>query len=255
MNKYGLTRAIPEPVKREVRQRAGFGCVICGKAVGDYDHLDPPFHEARAHDPQGIVYLCIEHHGLKTRRQLSEATIRHHAANPAALQKGFSFGAFDMQSDRPILHVGSNKSDGCLNFIRVNQRPILSIKLPEIAGGPFLLNAHFQDVDGKTTLRIVDNEWYVDSDTWDLQTVGQRITIYSAPRTRAAIIITDPPNNFYVEVLNMSSEGYRILTDGKWLAAIIPGHTEMSVGGTYISEALSVIDIEKDYIGIGAVRD
>lgn len=29
-NKYGLTRDIPEDVKRKVRKRCGFGCVICG---------------------------------------------------------------------------------------------------------------------------------------------------------------------------------------------------------------------------------
>lgn len=31
INKQGISRDIPDPIKRDVRQRCGFGCVICGK--------------------------------------------------------------------------------------------------------------------------------------------------------------------------------------------------------------------------------
>ena len=42
-NRFGLTRDIPEPVRRAVRQGTGFGCVICGAAIITYHHFDPPF--------------------------------------------------------------------------------------------------------------------------------------------------------------------------------------------------------------------
>jgi hypothetical protein len=35
-NKYGLKRTIPEKIKREVRQRCGFGCVRCGSLRTNY---------------------------------------------------------------------------------------------------------------------------------------------------------------------------------------------------------------------------
>lgn len=50
MNKHGLSRTIPEPVKREVRQACGFGCVFCGHALVEYEHVDPLFADARLHD-------------------------------------------------------------------------------------------------------------------------------------------------------------------------------------------------------------
>ena len=65
-NKHGLTRDIPNDVKRKVRQRDGFGCVICGSAFYTYEHFDPEFVEAENHDPHGICLLCGTCHRRKT---------------------------------------------------------------------------------------------------------------------------------------------------------------------------------------------
>lgn len=255
LNNFGLGRFIPERVRREVRQRSGFGCVICGKAIGDYDHLDPPFHKAHEHNADDIVFLCLEHHGLKTRKQLSEETVRYHAANPAALQKGFSFGAFDMRSDRPLLHVGSNQADGCLNFIRINGRSVLSIKPPERPGGPFLLNADFLDREGKAAIQIVDNEWRVGTDNWDVRTQGQRIEIYSGPRRKDVVIRTVPPNCFYVEKLEMSASGFRLSSAGHELSVHTPKGDFYSLRSFYLQGGSSVIDLDDECVGVGVIRD
>jgi hypothetical protein len=65
VNKHGLRRAIPEEVKRLVRQNSGFGCVLCGLSLYHYDHIDPPFKEAQAHRPEDICLLCPDHHERK----------------------------------------------------------------------------------------------------------------------------------------------------------------------------------------------
>ena len=33
------SRNMPLPIQREVRQRCGFGCVVCGLPLYEYDHL------------------------------------------------------------------------------------------------------------------------------------------------------------------------------------------------------------------------
>ena len=48
-NEHGLPRHIPADVARAVRQECGFGCVICGVALIQYEHFDPEFAEAREH--------------------------------------------------------------------------------------------------------------------------------------------------------------------------------------------------------------
>lgn len=34
------SRNIPLPIQREVRQRCGFGCVICGMPLYEYEHME-----------------------------------------------------------------------------------------------------------------------------------------------------------------------------------------------------------------------
>jgi len=58
INIHGLSRTIPEGIKRQVRQECGFGCVVCGLAIATYEHIDPPFKTAKDHDPSKIAYLC-----------------------------------------------------------------------------------------------------------------------------------------------------------------------------------------------------
>ena len=44
INKFGLRRSdFHADTKRLIRQRDGFGCVVCGLALIKYEHLDPEF--------------------------------------------------------------------------------------------------------------------------------------------------------------------------------------------------------------------
>src|SRR5574337_274292 len=88
VNKFGLSRDIPDLIKREVRQKCGFGCVVCGSAVYQYEHLEPLFPDAKNHDPNGIVLLCGGCHDRVTRGMLSKETIKLKANNPKCLEEG-----------------------------------------------------------------------------------------------------------------------------------------------------------------------
>jgi magnesium chelatase family protein len=47
INKHGLSRTIPAEIRREIRQRSKFGCVICRNAIYTYEHIDPTFVNAK----------------------------------------------------------------------------------------------------------------------------------------------------------------------------------------------------------------
>ncbi len=81
-NKHGLSRNIPESIKRAVRERCKFGCIICGNLLYAYDHFDPEFNDAHEHHPNGITLLCDYHHRQKTNKLISLETIRHKNDNP-----------------------------------------------------------------------------------------------------------------------------------------------------------------------------
>ncbi len=71
------SRNIPLPIQREVRQRCGFGCVICGFPLYEYDHLKG-WPNVQEHIASDITLLCDKHHreatsGLLPREKVIEA--------------------------------------------------------------------------------------------------------------------------------------------------------------------------------------
>ncbi len=75
VNKHGLSRYIPQHIKRELRQRSRFGCVICRRGFYQYEHIDPPFEDAKTHVPDRMCCLCGSCHDAVTRGQLSKALL------------------------------------------------------------------------------------------------------------------------------------------------------------------------------------
>lgn len=210
VNKYGLKRSIPSAVKRAVRQKYGFGCVICGKSIIEYDHFEPEFTEAKSHDPDGIVILCIEHHGLKSIGRLSNETILKAIANPKCKESGFSYGAFDTGSQHPEIVLGELYCRNTRCLINLDGEELLSVMPPLGKGDPFRLNAEFRNDQGDIILRIVENEWMGGIENWDLESVGRTTTIRNSPRKLALVIRTDPPNKLVIERLDMKHKGYEI---------------------------------------------
>ena len=84
-------RYIPAEVKRSVRQRCGFGCVICGKPLYEYDHMEE-WAKVRKHVAEDITLLCDQHHKEVTNKLLGRSTVRKANQNPFNLNKDFSVG-------------------------------------------------------------------------------------------------------------------------------------------------------------------
>lgn len=180
-NKQGLDRYIPEDVKHVVRKRCGFGCVECGSAIYQYHHFNPPFEEAKTHDPNGITLLCGNKHDEVHRGLLSNGEVSFYNSNPKCLSKGFS--CFTSHGLGPVVVLGSNTFINNPNIIIGFGQPLLVIEAPEEQNAPFRLSALFQDQSGKEIARIDQNEWKGSSDNWDIQTSGTRFTIRQKPRS------------------------------------------------------------------------
>jgi hypothetical protein len=72
---------IPSPIKRAVRQKCGFGCVICGLAVYEYDHVIE-WSEVQQHTVKNLILLCSFHHTEKTTGRLPIETLTRAAERP-----------------------------------------------------------------------------------------------------------------------------------------------------------------------------
>lgn len=251
-NKHGLSRSIPDPVMRAVRQRDGFGCVMCGKAVYDYEHFDPEFADALSHDVNGIVLLCIEHHGLKSRKLLSKDTIRRHITSPACKQTGFSFGPFDIGNLHPEIILGQLTCKDVRCLLCLDGDEIFSVSPPTALGLPFRINADIRDANGQTILRIVDNEWRSEVTNWDVDVIGPVITIRNAPRSISLALRSEPPDRIVIERLDMNHKGHSITCrEGKDLEIINKNGSVFRANQVHLQGFDTAVEISNQGLRVG----
>lgn len=225
-NKHGLSRYIPEDVKREVRQRCGFGCVICGFGFYDYEHFNPDFVDARVHDPSGMTLLCSQCNQKRARGRLSAHTVEMANRNPKCRQEGFANELFDFHHEPIRIKFAGVEFYNCEHLIVINDQPILSVQPSEEQNGPMLLSGIFCNSIGQESLRIDKNEWQAKTDNWDVECVGPRITIRSASKEISLVIRMEVPDGLVIERLDMMFDGFRLIGDqnvlkvsfngGKW---------------------------------------
>lgn len=100
--------AIPEDVKRTVRQECYFGCAICGMPFFEYDHIEE-YSLVKEHAVANLVLLCPNHHAAKTTGKLSVERLVEARANPANADRGHSKHGFSLEPTRVVeVFLGSN---------------------------------------------------------------------------------------------------------------------------------------------------
>ena len=250
-NQHGLTRDIPDGVKREVRQRDGFGCVVCGNAIFDYEHFEPEFVGAVEHKANGIILLCDRCHRRKG-HFLSKQTIAAAAANPKCRQQGFSSEVFDIGAEHPEITIGSLTFTDVEVLLRINGESILSIKKPEEAHAPFRLNALLKDISGNVVLEIMDNEWRTPTSNWDTEVVGSRIIVRSAIRSISLVVRSEPPSRIVIERINLIHRNFVIEGREGRSTTIIGGGNFFKTGSSNIFGAQCGISVNGSDLAIGS---
>ncbi|WP_337261870.1 MULTISPECIES: hypothetical protein [unclassified Serratia (in: enterobacteria)] len=206
-NKYGLKRDPGEEIRRQIRQRCGFGCVICGLAFYDYEHFAPDFADAKEHNPKGMTLLCAQCNQKRARGRLSADTVARANASPKCLQQGFSQEMFDFGIEPITVKFAGSTFRNCQHLIAVNDLPLLSITPPKYEGQPVLVSGLFTNADGQITLSIKDNEFYIGPESWDVQCVGPLLTFRNGLGDISLIIRLHTPSGLSIERLVMKYQG------------------------------------------------
>src|SRR5262245_62160192 len=105
--------------------------VACGLAVTTYEHFDPPFKDAKVHDPKGITLLCGGHQYESTKNLLSKETIATKDKDPECKRTGYADHVFDLGGSCPTIALGSVRFIDCGRVLTVNGKPRISVKGPE----------------------------------------------------------------------------------------------------------------------------
>lgn len=215
VNAHGLSRYIPADVKRAVRKACGFGCVVCGAALYQYEHIDPIWADATVHDPERIALLCAACHDKVTRgRGLSKDDVAKARRSPRCLMDGFT-REFLVCGDQFGVHVnlGPIVMIQCNPILRVLGTDLISVSPAETIDGPAQLNARFEDADGHVLLDIVRSELMVRSDNWDVEIVGPMLTIWDDKRRVVMELESKPRHSLRFLKLRLRHRGFSVVID------------------------------------------
>jgi hypothetical protein len=227
----GSRPPIPNPMKRSIRQRCGFGCVLCGLPLYEYEHILGWANVNRHHEDE-ILLLCAEHHTEKTKGLLSDEIVRAANESPLNLRSDVTapytlqFAGNDYRFDvGTITFSGNLDRDGSfVQPIRVDGTPILGVRLED---SHYLLNLYIADETGRIVMTIVDNELVFSSWVWDVEFVGRRIIVREGLRKVLIDIEFNPPEGLRIRRGRLLWNRIELLITENW-AAILNNRTLLS---------------------------
>jgi hypothetical protein len=203
-NRFGLSRKIPESIKRQIRQRSKFGCVVCRAGVSHYEHISPEFKDAKSHDPENICCLCGACHDKVNRKIFSKDFIAHkYSEIQKSINKESPHDFFDMHTGEAQLLFGGQINEFTPNFVfSVYGKSVFQVvSCP--GQGEGAIYAYFTNGKGQEVMRIDGNQWIAFDKAWDVNVVGQRITVSSDKNTTALKLRAEPPGRIIIEHLDM----------------------------------------------------
>ena len=209
------SRNIPLPIQREVRQRCGFGCVICGMPLYEYEHMEE-WSKVHRHVSDEITLLCDQHHREKTAGLLPIENVISANENPHNLRENISKPYnLHFSGNEAVVEIGGN-SFSCTDQgygtamvpLSVDGTPLIGMILGD---GHLLLNLVVFDEFNSPLLHIKNNQLVYRPDTWDIQLVGKLLTIREAHRKILIQIQFNPPNNVIIKRGRFLRNGVEVL--------------------------------------------
>lgn len=220
-NQDATSRNIPLPIQRDVRQRCGFGCVLCGKPLYEYHHL-LGWANVKRHVVSEITLLCDGHHREATSGLLPEAAIQAADSDPHNLREG--------ASPPHQLHFSGNQCEVLLggNTFVANWEGVAGEMIPVMIDGEaiigfrsengnLLLSCNIYDEQNQLNLQIIDNQMVYTMAPWDIQFVGQTLTLREQKKQILLSITFEPPHRLVIEKARLLRNQIEVLIEPQYL--------------------------------------
>ncbi|MDN7134916.1 HNH endonuclease [Pseudidiomarina terrestris] len=215
-NQFGLKRQIPAKVKREVRQRSKFGCVVCRNAIYQYEHILPEFKDAKEHSADRIALLCPTCHTNVTKGRIPKEVVqrkyeqiqREERTAPPRDTEYFVNHYQNLQ-----VKIGASRFIEHQSIINIDGADVLSYRKDKFTGR-YLVTGIFFDQKGSKLFEIIDNEWIGSTDIWDVEQEGRRLVIKSGLRNVVFDAIKNEENStLKINRLNMHVPPFHIIVN------------------------------------------
>lgn len=225
---------IPDPLKREVRQRCGFGCVICGLPLYTYEHI-LGYANVRRHVADELTLLCDQHQRESTNKLLPREYIIQANKDPYNQRKGIS-APYTLHYNGPdcIVDIGSNvfsfRDEGYgTEFVAlaIDDDFLISFRLDN---GHWLLNLNAFDKNDDLILQIIDNELTYSIIPWDIELVGHDLIIREAQQKILVDLLFEPPSRIKIQRGHLLHNGIEIEIKRDYLEVMNNGNKLIGCG-------------------------
>lgn len=215
---------IPLPIQREVRQRCGFGCIICGMPLYEYDHIIG-WAKTEQHIADEITLLCDKHHREKTSKLLPNEIVIEANKNSYNLKEGVS-KPYDLH------YLGSECATniGTVEFTTKDEGygteiiPLIIDDIPIIgfimSNGHLLLTLNLFDNFNNFILRIINNQLVYSVSPWDIKFVGRNLIVREATRNIFIDITFEVPNKIIINRGRILLNGVEVLIQREFVHII-----------------------------------
>jgi hypothetical protein len=227
---------IPAHIKRKVRQRCGFGCVICGLPIYDYDHV-PGYENVKRHRADEITLLCPTHHREKTNGLLPLESVVAADRKPFNRQQaGTSPYSLWFSDAVPKIVLGTQLFT-CDDL----RRPTAMIPLLVNGRAPFgfildnggmTLSMDARDFKNQRVLHIHESELVLATGNWDATFVGSTLSVWEESQKLALRLDFTPPHRITITRYYVNSNGVEIDIDPTKLEVTGPSLPKLRVEGT-----------------------
>jgi hypothetical protein len=204
-----------------VRQRCGFGCVICGMPLYEYEHM-LEWAEVKRHVASEITLLCRQHHGEKTNGLLPKENVIEANNNPFNLRSGVSKNHLLHYSGKSVQLVLAN------SIFQFKDLPETAFFAPLVIDG--LAVVGFRVEEGKLLLQFIafnefnvpilqieDNELIYRTEQWDIEWVGQKLTIREGHKKILLQLVFEPPHTIIMTKGRILFNGIELLIGTDYL--------------------------------------
>ncbi|MDX2762848.1 HNH endonuclease [Streptomyces europaeiscabiei] len=193
---------IPEHVKQEVRKRCGFGCVLCGAPIYQYDHMRE-WSLGGAHEPENLTLLCASHHEEKTKKLIPIEKVRQADRKPFNRSREVSpahilhyFGDIFEVFLGSLTFKQKLSAEGSCSLVNINGETLLKLHLEE---NNLLITLKLYDKQGAPLVSIIDNELVYNTASWDVKFVGRALTVREGTGQIRARVTFDPPHRLNIQ--------------------------------------------------------
>lgn len=251
-NNKKSSRNIPLPIQREVRKRCGFGCVMCGNPIYDYEHMKE-WAKVKEHIAKDITLLCPSHHRDKTVGLLPKERVIEANRNPFNIKNGKS-SSHELYYNGHMSEfvMGENSFIYQFNFNYEMFIPLMVHGVPIVSfmyeNGRLLLNLTLYNHSNNPILIIKRNHLEYSIDIWDITFKAKTLTFRDAKGSILFELIFEAPNKVIINKGNIYYDGVSIkVTPDKFIV------NSNSVSSGRVSQFLVGLSIGENPLSTGIV--